>query len=139
MKLPAQVFEDYFEKSPCDLALKIIEKEKEGLLSDCNSWLSDLDIVEDRLNERIKAELDSKIDSMYRLMIDSISEQIQRVFAYATFEYFIDEYFQFRTKEYKLAKQLIYLFENDKENFDKVAQFAKNDKELFIQLLKSLE
>jgi hypothetical protein len=68
-----------------------------------------------------------------------ISEQVEKVFCFSTFEDFVNEYFPFRSIEYKISKQLILLDENDKENFDKVAQFAKNDKELFIQLLKSLE
>jgi len=136
---PEKTFEEYFGKTPVELALKVISKEKEDLLSDCNTWLSDLEIIDERYNEHIKKELDSKIDRMYNLMLDQIEQEIQRVYSYASFEDFINEYFVFRSAEYKIANQLISLHEQDNENFKKVSQYAKDNKELFIQLLKALE
>ena len=139
METIEKIFNDYFNKSPCDAALLFLSKDKKYLVDECSTWLSDLEIAEGRQNERVKIELDGKIETLYSTMLDAISEEVDRVYMVYSFEDFVNQYFEFRSEEYIISKQLIHIHENDKENFAKVGQYAKDNKELFIQLLKALE
>jgi len=134
---PSEIFKNYFGKTAAEKAAQKIINDLDGFKSDCESWLSDLEIVEGRLNERIKSELEDKITSLYRKSEELICEQIEKVFCFSTFEDFINEYFGFRTIEYKIGKHLCFLEETDKETLDKLGQYAKDNKELFLQLIEA--
>lgn len=134
---PNQIFNDYFNKTAVEKAAQLIANDLDGFKSDCETWLSDLEIIEERLNERIKIELEDKIDSLYRKSEELISEQVEKVFCFASFEDFVNEYFPFRSIEYKIGKHLCFLEETDQENLDKLGQYAKDNKELFLQLIEA--
>jgi hypothetical protein len=135
----AQVFQTYFKMTPTEKASKFIEHNFERPKSDVEYWLSDLEIIEERMNERIKVELESKIDTLYNIMLNSIEEQIEKVYNSLSFEDFVNEYFPYRSIEKKIANDLITLEETDKESLYKLGLVAVDNKELFLMLLESIK
>jgi hypothetical protein len=134
---PQQIFTNYFGRTPTEKAAQRITNDLDAFKSDCETWLSDLEITDGRLNERIKSELEYKITSLYRKSEELIYEQVEKIFCFSTFEDFINEYFPFRSIEYKIGKHLCFLEETDKETLDKLGQYAKDNKELFLQLIEA--